>query len=185
VNIKIFGLRIVSDRTYREEFEEVQIDGRTGLPGKSLTDRALNALDRKTDYALLFIDVNKLGEINRLYDHFEGNKVIEAVGLRLAGQIRETDFAGHWTAGDEFIIILHDITGPLDVRVIVDRIVGVFNAPIRELQAPLSVSIGVALCAGSVTNTLAEAMNAQKIAKLDRNTTTVVFANPKLSAVMN
>ncbi len=57
------------------------------------------------DLALLLIDLDKFGRVNKLHDHTVGDIVIERVGKVIRSTLRKEDVAGR-LGGDEFAVLL-------------------------------------------------------------------------------
>jgi diguanylate cyclase len=91
-------------------------DGLTGLPNRSLLeDRFHQALSQAERHhkplALLMVDLNEFKRINDKLGHASGDKVLQAVALRLTKGIRGADTACRY-GGDEFVIMLPEIDSP-------------------------------------------------------------------------
>jgi diguanylate cyclase (GGDEF)-like protein len=92
-------------------------DGLTGLPNRSLLqDRFHQALSQaarhRKSLALLMLDLNEFKHVNDKLGHASGDKVLQAVALRLTKGIRGADTACRY-GGDEFVIMLPEIDSPL------------------------------------------------------------------------
>jgi diguanylate cyclase (GGDEF)-like protein/PAS domain S-box-containing protein len=145
------------DITERKAFEDelhhhACYDSLTGLANRRLLverlDQALrrSALDRKA-HALIFIDVDRFKSINDSLGHVTGDRVLVAIGARLKGVVRSHDLLARF-GGDEFVVLIEDVTG-VDIAVAAARrICAAVEQPIvlptgYELVA--SVSVGIAL----------------------------------------
>ena len=145
------------DITERKAFEDelhhhACYDSLTGLANRRLLverlDQALrrSALDRKT-HALIFVDVDRFKGINDSLGHITGDEFLAAIGARMQGVVRSHDLLARF-GGDEFVVLLEDVTG-VDVAVAAARrICAAVEQPMvlpdgYELVA--SVSVGIAL----------------------------------------
>jgi diguanylate cyclase (GGDEF)-like protein/PAS domain S-box-containing protein len=145
------------DITERKAFEDelhhhAFYDSLTGLANRRLLverlDQALrrSALDRKT-HALIFVDVDRFKGINDSLGHITGDEFLVAIGARMQGVVRSHDLLARF-GGDEFVVLLEDVTG-VDVAVAAARrICAAVELPMvlpdgYELVA--SVSVGIAL----------------------------------------
>jgi diguanylate cyclase (GGDEF)-like protein/PAS domain S-box-containing protein len=145
------------DITERKAFEDelhqhACYDSLTGLANRRLLverlDQALrrSVLDRKT-HALIFVDVDRFKSINDSLGHVTGDGFLVAIGARLKAGVRSNDLLARF-GGDEFVVLLEDVTG-VDVAVTAARrICAAVQQPIvladgHELVA--SVSVGIAL----------------------------------------
>ncbi len=74
----------------------------------------------KLELALVLIDLDRFGSINKQYDHTVGDAIITRVGEAIRKAIRTEDCAGR-LGGDEFGILL-PYTGKLDAAQVVKRL---------------------------------------------------------------
>ena len=72
----------------------------------------------KNEYAFIKININKLGEINDIHGHLEGDNAVRDIATIIKTYFRHTDFAVRY-GGDEFILIT---TAKNDVQRIIKRI---------------------------------------------------------------
>src|SRR5438552_3579492 len=125
-------------------------DALTGLPNRVLLlDRlqlAIASAQRNgTTLSLMLMDLDRFKEVNDTLGHYAGDLLLQEVGTRLRGALRQADTIAR-LGGDEFAVILPDTDA--------DGVVTVLDNLLRRLQAPYSVenqpvvvgvSIGVAL----------------------------------------
>ena len=81
-------------------------DELTGLPNRTLfadrTDRAIALADRASEScAVLLVDLDRFREINESLGRDAGDRLLEAVGARLRGALRDSDTVGR-LGGDSF-----------------------------------------------------------------------------------
>ena len=127
-------------------------DALTGLPNRSLfTDRLQHVLDtyarRATaQYAVFFLDIDRFKVVNDSLGHIIGDKLLIAVGHKLAECIRPGDTVAR-LGGDEFSLLLEDINDLKDAVDVADRIHLQLSLPFRieEQEVYAAVSIGIAL----------------------------------------
>jgi len=126
-------------------------DTLTKLPNRVLfKDRLTQAIAKakrnKTQFALLFVDLDRFKEINDTYGHEVGDIVLVEVAHRLKNCVRESDTVAR-LAGDEFLIILEDFDSQESVAVIAKLLVDALQMPIHFQQKELLVtcSIGVSI----------------------------------------
>ena len=126
-------------------------DALTSLPNRLLLmDRikqALTSAERRNNLlAVAFIDLDNFQNVNNSLGHHVGDKVLQILGQRLAGCMRENDTIAR-AGGDEFVVSLPDIKSNVDLFQIAKKMLGAVALPIemegRELH--LTASIGVAL----------------------------------------
>jgi diguanylate cyclase (GGDEF)-like protein len=145
----------VQRRTRAEEVIQhlANHDALTGLPSLRLVqdrlDRALARAQREgKSVAVLFADLNDFKPINDAYGHEAGDTVLKAVAQRLSGGVRDADTVGR-IGGDEFLVILPDVSAEADARQVRDKLDAVLREPIylptRKSLVSLSAAIGIAL----------------------------------------
>ncbi|MCU0230617.1 MAG: GGDEF domain-containing protein [Acidobacteria bacterium] len=97
-------------------------------------------------FALIFIDMDNLKEVNTVYGHAAGSRVLYEASVRMARSIRSIDRLYRY-GGDEFVIILPG-TGLEGAREVADRIRRELSRTPYEAtpgaQVRLSASAGVA-----------------------------------------
>ena len=134
-------------------------DAVTGLPNR------LNVSDRVTHWVsiakrenkkgvLFFLDIDNFKVINDTFGHGFGDKVLRKFGMKL-GKICESDsFVGRF-GGDEFILVKYGIEDKEDVIIIVNGILGIFDAPwiIDGFDIYPTVSIGITMFPDDGDNT--------------------------------
>jgi len=106
---------------------DLKVDSLTGMGNRNDFYKYINKfyLDsrsyrhkNKNEYAFIKINVNKLGEINDVYGHLEGDNAVRDIATIIKTYFRHTDFAVRY-GGDEFILIT---TAKNDVQRIIERI---------------------------------------------------------------
>ncbi len=123
-------------------------DELTGLPNRALLiDRLKLSLSQakrnNTLTALLFLDLDKFKPVNDSYGHAIGDALLEIVAQRIQKSIRATDTAARY-AGDEFVVLLNEVTGIDDVEHLAKKILTNLSRPysINSLTLNISSSIG-------------------------------------------
>ncbi len=155
------------DITERKEAEEVinfqaYHDLLTRLPNRALFKDRLglaisHAKRNQQMLAVIFLDLDRFKVVNDTLGHAMGDRLLQIAGQRLQRCLREEDTLSRF-GGDEFTLLLDNVSGSADVVVVVEKIH-------KELQQPfvfggnevfVGASIGVALYpdAGATLETL-------------------------------
>jgi len=127
-------------------------DPLTGLPNRVMFESTLkSAIDRARasgiSLAVLFIDVDRLKQINDQFGHAKGDAALRAVASRIRRALRGTDFLAR-LAGDEFVVVTSNISSCRDAVKLAERLtvwLGI-ALPEDQWQQPVRTSIGVAVC---------------------------------------
>ena len=122
----------------------------TSLPNRTLLHDRLGQLIAASHrdnqkFALLFLDLDRFKYVNDSMGHSVGDKLLQAVALRLQECVREGDTVSR-IGGDEFIVLLREMDKENAAR-IADEILSAMLAPyeIGDLQIVAQVSIGICL----------------------------------------
>jgi len=143
----------ITERKHSEEKIDhlAHYDVLTNLPNRSLfMDRVEHGLAlakrQGSLLALLFIDLDKFKPINDLWGHAIGDLVLQEVAQRMQACVRESDTVSR-VGGDEFIVLLLNLSSAADAVQIAEKIRAALNEPMLLDGKVLSVSscIGVAL----------------------------------------
>lgn len=111
----------------------------------------------KSNFALLYIDLDKFKIINDTKGHAFGDQILIETALRLKKSIRNSDTVAR-IGGDEFVLLLEHISNKNDVSIMLENIAKVLNKEfiINNEKFEVSCSIGVAIYPddGTTTDTL-------------------------------
>ncbi|XXF41652.1 EAL domain-containing protein [Sulfurimonas sp. NW9] len=126
-------------------------DALTGLSNRvnfeEYLQHALIISKRNKDIlAVLFIDLDRFKVINDTLGHDIGDEVLKTVASRLKTTLRESDFISRW-GGDEFVIILENLTLASDAAIVAQNIIKNLEEPIHVNEHSLitTASIGIAV----------------------------------------
>jgi diguanylate cyclase (GGDEF)-like protein/PAS domain S-box-containing protein len=130
-------------------------DPLTGLPNRLLfLDRLQQATERQrrrrdTLTAVLALDLDRFKLVNESLGHRTGDELLAAAAPRLKQAVRSSDTVARF-GGDEFAILLEDISGEQDAIDMAERIAGVFNRPfvLDGNEHFVTTSVGIALADG-------------------------------------
>lgn len=123
-------------------------DALTALPNRiAFNDRlelALAQSHRKGQkLALMLLDLDHFKEVNDSLGHDMGDKLLRVVGERLMGLVRKGDTVARM-GGDEFMLLIPEITHAQDVAGLAGKIIDAFHAPfyIDGHRLQITTSIG-------------------------------------------
>ncbi len=123
-------------------------DSLTGLTNRAgLHDRLHRAVRRGEPVAVLLIDLDGFKGVNDAFGHQAGDMLLSEFAYVLRHNVRATDVAAR-VGGDEFVLLLTDVTGPDPAVSTAQRILATIAAnPITVGMETISVraSIGIAL----------------------------------------
>ena len=143
-------LRDVTERRRLQERLErlAHYDPLTALPNRALFfDRLEGAVARarreERRFALLFIDLDGFKAVNDGFGHDAGDYLLFEIARRLRLAIRDSDTAGRM-GGDEFTVLLENISRPEDAAAIADKIRASLIEP-ALIPAGAKVSVGASV----------------------------------------
>lgn len=127
-------------------------DPLTGLPNRALLlDRLSQSLRhayRRATYhfAILFIDIDRFKIINDSLGHASGDQLLIEFTHRLQQHLRPDDTIAR-VGGDEFVILLDDLSAMDDALIVAQRLISAFQAPyiVRGQSFLATASVGVHL----------------------------------------
>ncbi len=122
-------------------------DHLTGLPNRTAVGERLHGaiarLDRHPGFvSVLFIDLDHFKIVNDGRGHEIGDRFLCAAAARLLETVREADAVGRF-GGDEFVVVLEDLSDPADATDVAERVV-------ESLRRPIVIDAGEALVGASV-----------------------------------
>jgi diguanylate cyclase (GGDEF)-like protein len=166
-NKKTVGILGVSrDITERKHAEErIQYlathDVLTGLPNRMMFSQLLNqAIEssrrHERQFAILFIDLDRFKIINDTMGHDAGDELLTEMAKRFRQSLRAVDVVGRpkerndvvgRLGGDEFIILIEEISELSQVAVVAQRVLGTAMKPMIILgeECRVTASIGISV----------------------------------------
>jgi diguanylate cyclase (GGDEF)-like protein len=138
-------------------------DSLTSLPNRTLfrelLERAITySHENNFMMALLFIDLDYFKRINDTLGHHAGDALLQDVTIRLLKAVRISDYMVRPDAndmsnvlsrlgGDEFILLLHNLSNVEDAGKVANRILGDLSMPftLNRREVFISASIGISL----------------------------------------
>jgi diguanylate cyclase (GGDEF)-like protein len=97
-------------------------------------------------FAILFLDLDDFKLVNDCLGHSSGDEVLVSFANKFKNIVRSNDMVAR-VGGDEFIIVLSDISNYLFVERVCNKILSILSKPMKisDIEFNLGVSIGVAV----------------------------------------
>lgn len=149
-------LGIVRDITDRKKAAETinylaYHDPLTDLPNRvlffdRLTVAIANAQRNKQMLAVMFLDLDRFKLVNDIMGHAMGDQFLKKVGKQLKACVRSNDTVAR-IGGDEFTILLPDISREEDAGKVAKKIIDSLKKPwiINSYEFQITVSVGIVL----------------------------------------
>lgn len=125
-------------------------DSLTGLPNRAVFLDALNhaiaCLKRrsKTEFAVLFLDLDRFKMVNDSLGHHAGDMLLKIVAKELQQIVRAKDTVAR-LGGDEFVILIEDLVNKAEAYEVAERITSRLSQPftIDHQQVFIGTSVGL------------------------------------------
>lgn len=152
LNLPVARAHIKAHLALRREAKKLaNHDALTGLPNRTLLqDRADQALQKarrsQARVAMLLLDLDNFKSINDSVGHSIGDALLKEAALRLAHAARALDTVSR-QGGDEFIILLPEVSGFEVVVSFAERLLASISSPfvLQGNRYELSASIGISV----------------------------------------
>lgn len=127
-------------------------DALTGLPNRALASdllrRAIQRTRRQGErrFAVLLVDLDRFNLLNDSLGQAAGDELLKGVAARLATAIRPGDVLAR-LSGDEFLLVLDEISDVEEAEVVADRVKLVLAEPLTAFthDVVISASLGIVL----------------------------------------
>ncbi|MBS1186254.1 MAG: hypothetical protein H6R04_272 [Burkholderiaceae bacterium] len=149
-----FGRDVTENRRNEERIRHMaQYDNLTNLPNRALFyDRLEQALimarRNHTQFALLYLDLDKFKPVNDRYGHHAGDLLLQQVAERIRDNLRDSDTIAR-LGGDEFAVLLQQLVHTQGAEEIAAKLIAAIDPPyiLENVLQPVTigVSIGVAI----------------------------------------
>ena len=146
-------IRDITERKTAEQQIEYQAyhDALTGLANRNLFQEHLSlalALAHRRDnhVAVLFLDLDHFKDVNDSLGHSVGDALLQEVARRLRGAVRDGDTVAR-VGGDEFTIVLQELTRPQDAAVVAQKVLRTIAEPmdVNGHRLFVTTSIGITM----------------------------------------
>lgn len=129
--------------------EKTKVDSLTGVYNRChleeiLTYYEMQFMNNKTNYAVLFFDIDGFKDINDRHGHLAGDELLNIFAGVLRNNSRSSDIVGRY-GGDEFLILMPkaDVKVAKDVAMRICKAVAAENFVYHKEMMKVSTSIGV------------------------------------------
>ncbi|GAX89032.1 bifunctional diguanylate cyclase/phosphodiesterase [Effusibacillus lacus] len=126
-------------------------DALTGLPNrtqfmKTFSETLLEAKQEGGKVALMFVDLDRFKNINDTLGHSVGDQLLCDVAERLKQCLGEKDIVSR-LAGDEFTVILPEISSIQEIEAVARRIIEAISEPfnVKGYELYITTSIGISI----------------------------------------
>lgn len=156
----------ITDRKHNQEqiYQLAFYDTLTSLPNRRLLlDRFSQALVQAKRFerslAIMYLDIDDFKRINDTLGHDIGDELLKVVAGRLQTCVRGMDTVCR-QGGDEFIIVLSEISHMHDAALVAKKVINVINEPffVHEHNLHITTSIGIAIYPVNGTDNATELM---------------------------
>jgi diguanylate cyclase len=153
----------VRDLRARKEAEKnirflAHYDALTGLPNRVSFNKKLDqeidaALATGRRLAVLCLDLDRFKEVNDLFGHAAGDRTLQSIAKRIGGVLNENQMLAR-LGGDEFAVIAPGLSVPTTAGRIAEIIRETLQSTDQnmEIDGPIAVSIGIAICPDDATD---------------------------------
>jgi diguanylate cyclase (GGDEF)-like protein len=169
-------------------------DQLTGLLGRALLrDKTVEAVERARRYgtkvAVFVIDLDQFKRINDSLGHTSGDQILIEAATRLRRSVRSTDVVAR-VGGDEFVVVMPDITSIDDVEQCAANLVMKLSPeiPVDEQLVNVTASVGVCIYpdfASDAKHLLKRADSAMYVAKENGRNQHQIFSEDMLKETAN
>jgi len=169
--INISGMDVGNFVSYRDIREKKQSDARlqhdalrdplTGLANRALfLDRLQLTMARqqrhsRLNFAVMFVDLDRFKAVNDNLGHASGDDLLVRMGARLRACLRPEDTVARF-GGDEFAVLIEDVTNISDVTKIAERAQHDICLPVEVNGHEVFVSASIGIAFGTLDHTSPE-----------------------------
>ena len=148
---RVWFFRDITDRKLAEAEirHRARHDGLTGLANRRVfMDVVRRAMGKRgPSFAVLYLDLDHFKDVNDTLGHPVGDLLLCLVAERLQSIVRQGDMVARF-GGDEFAIIVTDVSDPVVIAGVAEKLVAAVDAPfsVQGNTVITGASIGIAIC---------------------------------------
>ena len=143
---------ITEHKSKHLKMEELALrDPLTGLANRRLFDDRLNqaiqiiSYQNRNGIGIIMLDLDHFKDINDTYGHDVGDLILKEVARKLLLSTRKEDTVSRF-GGDEFIILLQDVSKVSDARRVAESILQTLSEPIHVGGHTFSITCSLGVC---------------------------------------
>jgi diguanylate cyclase (GGDEF)-like protein/PAS domain S-box-containing protein len=125
-------------------YDPLTLLGNRRLFKEQLDVELKKAKRNSTIFALFYLDLDNFKQINDTLGHDAGDGLLQAIADRLRSTLRQSDLIAR-IGGDEFIVLLPDVSGPAEVASVANKLLQAISQPVllgsSEVKATVSLGI--------------------------------------------
>jgi diguanylate cyclase (GGDEF)-like protein len=146
---RVAGIAIERGEALDRLVHDARHDSLTGLPNRmaifEALDEAISRVTPESIAAAMFIDLDRLKQLNDTLGHHRADEMIRELGERLSVALRPDDFVGRF-GGDEFVAIVEGLADREEAAVLGLRLLKAISQPLPAIDSvAVTASIGIAL----------------------------------------
>jgi len=185
---------LFTDITSRKKSEErihhqANYDSLTDLPNRNLfidrLSQSINHAKRNNQrIAMLFLDLDNFKHINDTLGHAVGDELLQHVSQRLCSEFRTSDTIAR-LSGDEFVIIINDVTRTYEIELVIQRLLENLSEPyqLNNHTTYTSASVGATFYPddGQTVESLLQNADAAMFQAKEKGRNTFCFFTPEMN----
>lgn len=151
IGCRLAALAIENRLLHEQLVRRSEYDQLTDVPNRFLIEGRLeHALEEArasgAHLAVIYVDLDEFKQVNDLYGHRVGDLYLQQTAQRLSAQLRDRDLIAR-IGGDEFLAIVHDISGRDEAEGVGRRLASSFAHPftVEDIKIHGAASIGIAM----------------------------------------
>jgi diguanylate cyclase (GGDEF)-like protein len=151
IGSRLAALAIENRLLHEQLVRRSEYDQLTDVPNRFLIEERLNSALAEArlsagHVAVIYVDLDDFKQVNDRYGHRVGDLYLRQTAQRLSAQLRNRDLLAR-IGGDEFLAVIHDISGREEVEGVSRRLAACFLHPftVEDIKIHGTASIGVAV----------------------------------------
>lgn len=143
VHIKICAKKKIEKMSYYDQLTNIP---NRKMFSKFISQEIVKSHQNEGLFGIIFLDLDSFKIVNDTLGHHYGDKILIMIAERLTRCIRKTDTVCRF-GGDEFLIMLNDVTCKKDIEVVAGKIIKQLEQPlyIEEQEFNITASVGISM----------------------------------------